>query len=41
MRLTGYGTITDIVIVVGIMIVVAVVATIIVRAFIFSEQELT
>jgi hypothetical protein len=37
MRLTGRGTVTDIVIVVAIMVGVAVVATVIVRAFIFGE----
>jgi hypothetical protein len=37
MRLTGHGTITDIVIVVAIMIGVATVATFIVRALIYGE----
>ena len=37
MRLTGHGTVTDITIVVAIMVGIAVVATVIVRAFIFGE----
>jgi hypothetical protein len=39
MRLTGHGTITDIVIVLAIMIGIAVVATLIVRALIYGELE--
>ena len=38
-RLTGHGTITDIVIVVAIMIRVAVVTTVVVRALIYGEPE--
>jgi hypothetical protein len=37
MRLTGRGTVTDIMIVLAIMVGVAVVATVIVRVFIFGE----
>jgi hypothetical protein len=40
MRLTGHGTITDIVIVVAIMIGVAAVATFIVRALIYGEPAM-
>ena len=38
MRLTGHGTITDIVIVLGIMIGVTLVITIVVRSILYSEH---
>jgi hypothetical protein len=37
MRLTGHGTITDLLIVIGIMVSVALVATFIVRSLIYGE----
>jgi hypothetical protein len=37
MRLTGHGTITDLLIVIGIMVGVALVATFIVRSLVYGE----
>lgn len=41
MRLTGHGTITDLLIVIGIMVGVALVATFIVRSLVYGEPATT